>query len=261
MDVHYWERVGDDYERAIFDSAGNDRRRVIRKQLGAYADSEAVACDFGCGVGHYLPVLAPLFRWVYGVDFADSLLAQAGARCSGLENVTLLQADLASARLRLPIPKIRLAICANVLIGDDAARRRRVLRTLHRSLVRGGHALFLVPSLESALFCNQRLVEWNQRLGFGLDDALCSGIAPTRRSARELLQGLVRIEEVPTKHYLREEILALLEAEGFRTVSVEKVEYGWDTEFEKPPRWMGRPGPWDWLLVARKRSPTPRRPR
>ena len=25
MDAHYWDRVGDDYPSAIFDSAGNDR--------------------------------------------------------------------------------------------------------------------------------------------------------------------------------------------------------------------------------------------
>ncbi len=121
-----------------------------------------------------------------------------------------------------------------------------------------GSTLFLVPSLESALFCNQRLVEWNRRLGFDPDDALESGIPPTRKGARELLQGLIRIERVPTKHYLREEAFVLLEAAGFRVVSVERVEYGWDTEFEKPPRWMGRPGPWDWLLVSRKRSPVRR---
>ncbi len=255
MHAHYWDRVGDDYPSAIFDSVGNDRNGVIRERLEAYAAPAVDACDFGCGIGHHLPGLAPLFRRVYGVDFAESLLRQAAARCSGLANVSLLQADLSRPRLRLPLPKVRLALCANVLISDDLAMRRRILRNLHRHLARGAHALFLVPSLESALFCNQRLVEWNRRLGFDFDDALESGIPPTRKSARELLQGLIRIERVPTKHYLREEVLVLLEAVGFRVVSVDRVEYGWDTEFERPPRWMGRPGPWDWLLVARKRSP------
>jgi SAM-dependent methyltransferase len=258
MDAHYWERVGDDYRRAIFDSAANDRGGVIRRRLESYADPRGVACDFGCGIGHHLPALASLFGRVYGVDFVESLLRQAAERCRGLDNVELLQADLARPRLRLALPKIRLALCANVLIGDDAAVRRRILRSLHRHLARGAHALFLVPSLESALFCNQRLVEWNQRLGFDRDEALASGIPPTRTGARELLQGLVRIERVPTKHYLREEALVLLETEGFRVVAVDRVEYGWDTEFEKPPRWMGRPGPWDWLLAARKRSPVRR---
>ncbi len=253
MDAGYREQVGDDYGREIFDSARQDRSGVIEGWLEEYADPRAVACDFGCGVGYYLPRLARRFRSVYGVDFAESLLRQARARCRGLENVHVVRADLARPRLNLPIPKVRLAVCANVLIGADAAVRRSILRTLHRHLLRGGHALFLVPSLESALFANQRLVEWNSRRGFDPDEALAAGIPPTGRSARELLQGLVRIEEVPTRHYLREELLVWLEAEGWRVKSCEKVEYDWDTEFEKPPRWMGEPGPWDWLLVARRR--------
>ena len=84
------------------------------------------------------------------------------------------------------------------------------------------------------------------------DDALASGIPPTRGGARDLLQSLVRIEGVATKHYLGEEATVFLENEGFRFVSIDKVEYSWDTEFDEPPQWMGRPGPWDWLLVAKR---------
>ena len=63
----------------------------------------------------------------------------------------------------------------------------------------------------------------------------------------------MRIEGVPTKHYLREEAIVFLEEEGFQVVSVDKIEYAWNTEFDDPPRWMGSPGPWDWLLIARRR--------
>jgi hypothetical protein len=83
-------------------------------------------------------------------------------------------------------------------------------------------------------------------------DALASGIPPAGRSANELLQSLVRIEGVPTKHYLCEEATVFLENGGFRVASVDKVECRWDTEFEDPPAWMGRPGPWDWLLIAKR---------
>jgi SAM-dependent methyltransferase len=254
MDRGYWERVGADYERAIFDSSSQDTHGVVRERLDEYADPSAVACDFGCGVGHYLPHLARRFGVVYGVDFAESLLVQARARSEALDNVTVLQANLASARAKLSMRKARVAVCANVLISADAAKRRGILRTVARHVSRGGHALFVVPSLESALYSNQQLVEWNRRSGFDAEEALASGIPPTGRGARELLRGLVRIENVPTKHYLREEACAWLEAEGFRVASVDKVEYAWATEFESPPRWMRAPGPWDWLLVGRRRS-------
>jgi SAM-dependent methyltransferase len=253
MDARYWERVGADYETSIFDSAKMDRHGVVLARLREHADTRATACDFGCGIGHYLPLLAPRFRRVFGFDFAHSLLSQAAIRCQGLDNVSLAQADLAGARARLPIPKVRFGVCANVLISEDVRMRRNILRTVHRHLANRGHALFVVPSLESVLWSNSRLVEWNERLGYSRSEALDSGVKPTARNARELLQGLVRIDGVLTKHYLREEALVLLAEHGFEVTSVDKVEYGWETEFDEPPRWMRGPGPWDWLLVARKR--------
>jgi SAM-dependent methyltransferase len=253
MDSRYWERVGSDYEAEIFDSAKMDRSGVVRARLREHADPLATACDFGCGVGHYLPLLSPLFSQVFGFDFAESLLAQAAARCRTLDNVTLARADLSKARVRLPIRDVPFGICANVLISDDPSFRRSILRTIRRHLMQRGHLLLIVPSLESALFSNSRLVEWNERLGYSAAEALECGVEPTARSARELLQGLVRIDDVPTKHYLREEALVLLADNGFDVKSVDKIEYGWETEFEHPPRWMRGPGPWDWLIVARKR--------
>ncbi len=66
------------------------------------------------------------------------------------------------------------------------------------------------------------------------------------------------IAGVPTKHYLCDEIAALLEARGLRPLEFEKIEYPWTSEFADPPRWMQAPYPWDWLCVARK---TPARPK
>lgn len=253
MNLRYWEELGKEYDQHIFDSAKMDRTGIVRDRLLAYANPRFDACDFGCGVGHYLPLLSPLFRRVYGFDFAAPLVRQATARTAELENVEVARANLASARSKLPIPKVRFGVCANVLISADEAQRRRILGTVQRHLVRGGHVLLVVPSLESALYSNDRLVAWNRRLGHTPAEALASGIPPTAASARALLQGLVRIEGVPTKHYLREEMETLLAACGLRVETVDKMEYGWETEFENPPRWMtAGPGPWDWLFVARK---------
>jgi hypothetical protein len=146
------------------------------------------------------------------------------------------------------MPKVRVGVCANVLISEDPAMRRGILRTIRRHLAPGARLLLVVPSLESALFANQRLVEWNERLGFSEVEALASGLPPSR----DLLRGLVRLDRVPTKHFLREEMAVLLDRHGFAVSSCDKVEYTWDTEFEKPPAWMAKPGPWDWLFVARR---------
>ena len=53
------------------------------------------ALDFGCGVGRLLVPLARRCPSVVGVDVADSMLAQARARCDavGVTNVRLLKSD------------------------------------------------------------------------------------------------------------------------------------------------------------------------
>ena len=249
MDAPYWERVGARYEKEIFASSLADTRGVIRKRLDELADPRAVAADFGCGVGHYLGLLARRFRAVHGIDFARSLLDQARKRTGHSMSVTLHRANLASGRARIAMPKARVGVCANVLISEDPAARRGILRTIHRHLAPGGRLLLVVPSLESALFANGRFVEWNRRRGFSEPEAIACGIAPSR----DLIRGLVRLDGVKTKHYLREEATVLLDQHGFTVSSCDKVEYAWDTEFESPPAWMKEPGPWDWLFVARRR--------
>ena len=54
-----------------------------------------------------------------------------------------------------------------------------------------------------------------------------------------------------TMHYLREEATVALQDAGYEPVEVRKVEYAWSSQFHRPPKWMGAPLPWDWLLVAR----------
>jgi hypothetical protein len=62
----------------------------------------------------------------------------------------------------------------------------------------------------------------------------------------------VVIDDVETKHFLKEELVVLLKNRGLETVEVGKIKYPWDTEYFSPPRWMKDPLPWDWLLVAKK---------
>ena len=67
-------------------------------------------------------------------------------------------------------------------------------------------------------------------------------------------EGVVQIDQVETKHFLKEELEILLNNRGLRTLEVEKIEYPWTSEFTSPPRWMQAPFPWDWLFVAQKRK-------
>lgn len=247
MDLDYWEGIGKQYEDQIFSSSLSDAKGRIRKQLDAFADPRGTAADFGCGVGYYLPLLAKRFRRVYGFDFAQSLVDQAAARCQGLSNVSVGRANLASARTRLRIPKVRFGVCANVLISDDEKMRSGILRTIRRHMVRGGTLLLVVPSIESEIHGSQTVVEWNRRLGFRGGEAAATGFA----NAADVVRGIVDIEGTPTKCYLREELPRVLAAARFELREIQKLEYAWETEFDDPPAWMKAFGPWDWLVMAR----------
>ena len=72
-------------------------------------------------------------------------------------------------------------------------------------------------------------------------------------NSKGLEHGIVHIDGVPTKHYLREELEASLADRGFKVLDIDKLEYPWTTEFDAPPRWMKAPFPWDWFVVARRK--------
>jgi hypothetical protein len=111
--------------------------------------------------------------------------------------------------------------------------------------------LLVIPALESALLTNFRLVDWNVRNGLPHAVALQAGFPKSKVRSRPE-HGLMPIEDTLTKHYLKEEIELILGESGFRVEQLTKIQYGWDTEFTDPPRWMKEPYPWDWLLLAEK---------
>ena len=248
MDMRYWNRRAGDYDEEVLNSIKSDRRGVIARRLAQYGSAGKVATDFGCGVGKYLPALAVRFEKVYAIDFAAKLLDTARDHCRGMGNVRFLQGDL--AKRKFPIKKAHFGICQNVLISPRRGKVGAILQNLARHMVKGGHLMVLIPSTESALYCSQQLVEWNRRQG-RKGRALTRDVeVPT--TTLKLIEGVFDREGVPTKHYLREEATRFLSSEGFETVSVDKVEYDWDSEFAEPPDWLADPYPWDWLLVARK---------
>jgi hypothetical protein len=110
----------------------------------------------------------------------------------------------------------------------------------------------VVPSLESALYSDFRLVQWNLKTGLTHSQAV-SGLKETANDTDlPLRQGIIDIDGVPTKHYLKEELVALFADLPFKVLAIEKVEYAWETEFDGPPEWMNEPYPWDWLILLEK---------
>jgi len=108
----------------------------------------------------------------------------------------------------------------------------------------------VVPSLESALYSNFRLFEWESKQSRKLSHVINSGLMIRYTHKGSLADGLINMAGIVMKHYLKEELLVILKKVNFRIINFQKVEYRWDTEFNDPPKWMGRPYPWDWLILS-----------
>ena len=248
MDVSYWESVAESYDAEIFSVLACDREGAVLACLDTVARPEHTAADLGCGIGKWLPHLAARFSSVLAVDISEKLLEQAKAAAG--DTVTYVSADISKPGHRFG--KFDFVLCVNVAITPDAEIRWSLLSNVARCVRAGGHALFVVPSLESALYVKQRLVEWQVREGQGETQAWSANGDKRFTSLTDVEKGIVEIEKVRTKHYLREELVTTLGALRLRVERVDKVRYAWDTEFTDPPRWLKQPYPWDWMVLARK---------
>ena len=257
MNRAYWNAIADTYEADIFSVLKHDRGGQIAGKIRQYGSRRQTAIDVGCGIGHFLPLLSGLFRKIHAVDLSAKCIAKARSSYTRLTNVTFQIADLAARGIRLP--RTDFALCVNSVITPSLACRNRILDVTCKHLRPGGHLVLVVPSLESALLTDFRLIECNLRHGQRPESAVRSGFRTPRRAGRSRLhEGILCIEQVETKHFLKEELLILLRNRGMHTLEIEKIEYPWNTEFTHAPRWMQAPYPWDWLFVARKTNGTAR---
>jgi hypothetical protein len=127
-----------------------------------------------------------------------------------------------------------------------------MLQNIYRQLKSNGHALVVVPSVESMLFANMQLVRWYEKEGKTLTQIPSEEFDYFKHDKLKTLLGYFHIDHVPTKHFLKEEMEFLCKQIGFKILKTEKVLYNWQTEFSKPPKWLKDPGPWDWLFVLNK---------
>lgn len=255
MTRDYWDRMAQGYEDEIQSVLHDDQQGLIRKCLKRLAFPGAAVADIGCGIGHFLPVLSKTFSRVYANDISGKLLARARRTYGHLRNVAFLNGDICQAFKHLP--KVDCALCVNSLISSSASIRSRMLQAVSRILKPGGSLVLVVPSLESALFVDIRFVLWNEKCGQTRRQALRAAYPKTPEKDHLARQGILPIDGVATKHFLKEELHLLLADQKLEMQKAVKIEYNWDTEFEDPPSWMREPYPWDWLVVARKKGHVP----
>lgn len=247
MDRKYWEKIAPEYNEEIFDVLQNDKKAIIRSAILELASPSKTAADIGCAIGKWLPVLSPVFKKVLAVDISAKNLAIAQKNHSGLANIDYLRADMSADKARLP--KTDLVVCINAILSDSLRKRIHFFKNLSRCVKKGGHLVLVVPSLESWLMT--RIIQQQWKIDRLLHNDRISGKEALKKY-KNIQQGNGDIDNVPTKHYLREELQLLLSLDGFAIENSQKIMYSWETEFVKPPQWLKEPYPWDWMIVARR---------
>jgi SAM-dependent methyltransferase len=250
MNKTFWNSVAEEFEDEIFNTLTGGRTPVIQQQIDRYKDKDAVAADLGCGTGRYLPTLSDGFKLVHAIDFSDKCLDVARKAYPKLENVVYAQHDLGRDTVRLR--GVSFTICVNTLIMGSAKTRENIWANLSRCVMKGGHLLVVVPSIESALLSHFRVVDWNARSGENHTRQGFKRFPANGGKKYSFRDGVLDIETLPTKHFLEEELIVTLDRMGFKTLHIDKVEYPWASEITSPPRWMKEPYPWDWLVVGQR---------
>lgn len=249
----HWDRIGSKYDGEIFDVFQSDKNQVLPRYFKRHANGDHLAIDFGCGMGKAFRYLAPVFRSVLAIDISSELLKI--ARQSPYSNIAYKRADLTSPKVRFPASDF--VFCCNVIMLPETQRNVAMIRNVHKALRMNGSALIVVPSMESVLFSTWRMMEWYRREGVAVDRIPNTEFNYYSASKRKILEGMIHIDGVPTKHFSAPEIQVLFEEAGLLVTALEKIEYDWNTEFDSPPAWMQSPFPWDWLIECKKITTTP----
>ena len=243
----HWNQIAPTYNAEIFDVFQSDTHKVLTKYFNKHASASHHAIDFGCGNGKAFTYLSPRFKAVLGLDISQKLLDQAVSL--PYKNVTLKLADLTKP---LHLPKADFIFCCNVAILPEVDTNVAIIKNIEKALKPGGHALVVIPSLESMIYSAWRLIDWYKKEKVEPEDIDASELSGFAGKKIDVLQGLVSIDGRTTKHYTQPEIEVVFGRCGLKVLHVEKIEYAWTSEFAKPPTWMGAPYPWDWLVECGK---------
>ena len=245
----HWNEIAARYNDEIFDVFQNDKRRILSKYFKKHGGAQKKAIDLGCGNGKAFQYLSPLFNRVIGFDISQELLNQ--AKKLPYPNIDLACRDLTQKGLRLP--KADFIFSCNVVMFPSIEMNYTMIKNIHRALKPEGIALLVVPSLESVMFSSWRLISLYQKEGVKPSEIPAYEFDYFKASKREVIQGIIYIDRVPTKHYLEEEIRVIFSDADLEVTAIEKLEYNWETEIDSPPTWLKSPYPWDWLIECKRK--------
>jgi len=246
---HRWDNLVPEYEEEIFNVYRNDRKKIVTQTIKKHASIRKMAADFGCGVGRTLPLLSPLFKELLAIDFSQKSLDKAAAY--GFNNVEFKQMDLGKKSIR--IPKVDFALCVNVAISGKPEINDEIIKNVIGNVKKGGYGLFVMPSMESALFATWQLVNGYKDKGTKIKNIPEGDLERLKIDRKDSLhQGMLYVNGIRTRHYLLPELYSYFQTSRTDIESIERVEYNWETEIADPPANLKQPYPWDWMVEFKR---------
>ncbi|MEI9888914.1 MAG: methyltransferase domain-containing protein [Rhizomicrobium sp.] len=230
-----WDALADDFETEVCDITRETGGRQIARLMRALKLPEApLLVDLGCGLGTFVERYGGLFARTIAVEHAPRIIARARKRLAARRDITWMTSNIPPAVKRIG-RRADLAVCMNVITMPEARVRDGMWRGLAGVTKKRGHALIVVPSIES-----DRMVE---RVAYGTSLAEAKAAAP---------DGLVDRGGSRQKHFARDELHSLLARHGFAVRKMQRVFYPWQKEGLRKPRNAGTRMPWDWLVLAER---------
>lgn len=247
MDRKHWDKIFKNYNSEIFDVLKNDKYEIVKSWISEIASSKKTVGDFGCGIGKWLPTLSKQFTKVFAIDFSSANLKYNKKKFKNLKNINYLNIDM--TQVLKSSYNFDAILCVAAILNAEHYKRKNFLQNIFSSLKIKGHLILVVPSHESAIF-SEFISEKCNRKG-GNSTGKTTGMI-SKNEYVKFKHGIINIHEVPTKHYLREELISTLNETGFKIIKIDKVEYPWSSEIENPPKTLKAPYPWDWVVMATK---------
>jgi len=247
----HWNMIAPKYNDEIFDVFTSDKSKRLAFYFKKHANISHHAIDFGCGNGKSFPYLSPLFKSITAVDISQKLLNQAKTR--PYSNIEFKRLDLTKRNLLLG-PPADFIFCCNVAMLPEIEKTHAMIKNIQKALRVGGNALLVLPSLDSVLYSSWRLIELYKKEGITPDKIPNTEFDYFKASKRDIIQGIIYIDGVPTKHFGYAELVVVFRNAGLTITNIDKLEYDWGSEFASPPKDMQEPYPWDWLVECRKNA-------
>jgi len=246
-----WDVPATDYSNTVLSVFENDTKEKIKSSVIEFGGSEKKAIDLGCGTGNFLPLLTDNFNETLACDYSKAMI-----KTAKLNNKNLNRLTFETCNLEKDLPSnypFDFGLCVNVILTPKIQKREKIWTNLNRIISKGGHLTMVLPSLESALYSKNRLVEWNLKSGIPSKKILYDGFDCSDRNGKKIARGgIIKCGGIQTKHYLKEEIISTAHRFNFKIKNIQKIKYSWRTEFINPPSWMKKPYPWDWLVLLEK---------